>query len=246
MIREHGIVYVLSGKLEINEGGKITYLYKGECAFVRKDNRVSMTKMPEKNEQYKSIWLTFRRSFLREFHQTLNKSQLPTDAKRQKISLKKLPADRPDIRSLFLSMTPYFDSPIAPTPELIRLKMTEGVYCLLNTDKDFYTALFDFSEPWKIDILDYLNNNYMYDLTLAEIASFTGRSLATFKRDFRKICSLSPEKWLIQKRLDIAKQQLETGQVKVSDIYREVGFKNLSHFSTVFKETYGYAPSKIN
>ncbi|MDR1645261.1 MAG: AraC family transcriptional regulator, partial [Tannerellaceae bacterium] len=82
-------------------------------------------------------------------------------------------------------------------------------------------------------------------LSLAEIASFTGRSLATFKRDFRKISSLSPEKWLIQKRLEKAKQQLETGQVKVSDIYREVGFKNLSHFSTVFKETYGYTPSKI-
>jgi AraC-like DNA-binding protein len=246
MIREHGIVYVLSGKLEINESGKITYLYKGDCAFVRKDNRISMNKMPYKDEQYKSIWLTFPRSFLREFYQTLNKSQLPTDAKRPKISLQKLPADRPDIRSLFLSMTPYFNSPIAPTPELIRLKMTEGVYCLLNTDKDFYTALFDFSEPWKIDIMEYLNNNYMFDLSLAEIASFTGRSLATFKRDFRKISSLSPEKWLIQKRLDTAKQQLETGQVKVSDIYREVGFKNLSHFSTVFKETYGYAPSKIN
>jgi hypothetical protein len=71
MIREHGMVYVLSGKLEINEGGKITYLYKGECAFVRKDNRINITKMPEKNEQYKSIWLTFTRPFLREFYRTL-------------------------------------------------------------------------------------------------------------------------------------------------------------------------------
>jgi AraC-like DNA-binding protein len=245
MIRDHGIVYILSGKLEINEGGKITYLYRGECAFVRKDNRVGMTKMPEKNEQYKSIWLTFRRSFLREFYQTLNKSQLPTDAKRQKISLKKLPADSPDIRSLFLSITPYFDSPIAPTPELIRLKMTEGVYCLLNTDKDFYTALFDFSEPWKIDILDYLNNNYMFDLSLTEIASFTGRSLATFKRDFKKISPLSPEKWLIEKRLKVAHDKIRNEGKKVSDVYLEVGFKNLSHFSTVFKKTYGYAPSKI-
>ncbi|MDR0612128.1 MAG: AraC family transcriptional regulator, partial [Dysgonamonadaceae bacterium] len=48
MIREHGMVYILSGKLEINEGGKITCLRKGECAFVRKDNRVSMNKMPQK------------------------------------------------------------------------------------------------------------------------------------------------------------------------------------------------------
>jgi glyoxylate utilization-related uncharacterized protein len=65
MIREHGIVYVLSGKLEINENGKITRLYRGECAFLRKDNRVSINKMPKKNKQYKSIWLTFTRPFLR-------------------------------------------------------------------------------------------------------------------------------------------------------------------------------------
>jgi AraC-like DNA-binding protein len=244
--KEHYLVYVYSGELELNERGKITKLRKGESAFIRRDNQVSMTKQPKGGEQYRSILLSFSRKFLREFYRTLDKKQLPFDAQRQKISVNKLPADRPDIRSLFESMTPYFDSPIPPTEELLKLKMTEGVLILLNTNKDIYASLFDFVEPWKIDILEYMNENYMYDLSLAEIASFTGRSLATFKRDFRKISPLSPEKWLIQKRLEKAKQLLETGQVKVSDIYLAVGFKNLSHFSTVFKETYGYAPSKIN
>jgi hypothetical protein len=46
MVRKHSMVYVLSGKLEISERSKITCLYKGECAFVRKDNRVSMIKQP--------------------------------------------------------------------------------------------------------------------------------------------------------------------------------------------------------
>ena len=243
-VEDHGMVYILSGKLEINESGKITYLYKGECTFVRKDNRVSLNKMPKNGEQYKAIWLSFPRNFLREFYQTLDKTKLPTDAKRHKVSLQKLPAKRPDIKSLFESMTPYFDSTIAPTPELIRLKMTEGIYCLLNTDNHFYTALFDFSEPWKIDILDYLNNNYMYDLQLDEIASYTGRSLATFKRDFRKLSDLSPEKWLIQKRLEVAQWKIKNNHQRVSDVYLEVGFKNLSHFSSALKKRFGYAPTK--
>jgi hypothetical protein len=42
------------------------------------------------------------------------------------VCLQKLPANRPDIQSLFESMTPYFDSGIPPTDELIRLKMIEG------------------------------------------------------------------------------------------------------------------------
>jgi AraC-like DNA-binding protein len=69
--------------------------------------------------------------------------------------------------------------------------------------------------------------------------------LATFKRDFKKISPLSPGKWLIQKRLKVAHDKIRNEGKKVSDVYLEVGFKDLSHFSTVFKETYGYAPSKI-
>jgi AraC-like DNA-binding protein len=242
MANDHSAVYVLAGELEINEGGRITCLHKGECAFIRKDNRVSITKQSKDGEQFKSVSLRFPRKFLREFYRTLNKKQLPGDVKRYEVSLQKLPL-RPDITSLFESMTPYFNSTIAPTPELINLKMTEGVYALLNTDKNFYSALFDFTEPWKIDILSFLNENYMYDLSMEEIASFTGRSLASFKRDFAKISDLSPQKWLIDKRLKVAFEKIRNERQKASDVCFEVGFKSLSHFSSTFKKQFGFPPT---
>ena len=34
--------------------------------------------------------------------------------------------------------------------------------------------------------------------------------------------------------------------VKVSDVYLDVGFKDLSHFSFAFKKTYGITPSKLS
>jgi AraC-like DNA-binding protein len=245
MAKTHSLIYVLSGAIDITEQDKTTTVGKGECVFIRKDNRVNMVKRPEGDEQCKSVTLNFTRPFLREFyHRALDKGKLPTDAQRHKFSLYKLPADRPDIVSLFESMTPYFESPVPPTEELIRLKMTEGVYCLLNTDRSFYSALFDFSEPWKIDILDYFNENYMYDLSAEDMANFTGRSLATFKRDFKKISPLSPQKWIIRKRLEVAQQKLRNDDKKVSDVCYEVGFKNLSYFSRIYKEAFGAAPSK--
>lgn len=67
----------------------------------------------------------------------------------------------------------------------------------------------------------------------------TGRSLATFKRDFKKISDLTPEKWLIRKRLEVAYTKMKEGGKKVVDVYVEVGFKNPSHFSTAFKKQYG-------
>lgn len=88
-------------------------------------------------------------------------------------------------------MIPYFDTKTKPTPEMMHLKMQEGLLALLQTDERFYPCLFDFTAPWKIDIEDFMNKNYMYNLSLAELARFTGRSLAAFKRDFQQFSPLS-------------------------------------------------------
>jgi len=158
--------------------------------------------------------------------------------------LYKLPSNRPDIVSLFESMTPYFDSNIQPTEELLQLKMIEGIYVLLNTSKNLYASIFDFTDPWKIDILEFLESNYMNDISMEEIANYTGRSLSTFKRDFKKCSTLSPREWLIRRRLEAARELIRKGGRKVSDICFEVGFKNLSHFSKIYKETYGIPPTE--
>ena len=50
---------------------------------------------------------------------------------------------------------------------------------MLNNNKLPYPILFDFDEPWKIDLLDFLNENYMDNLSMEQIVSFIGRSLAT-------------------------------------------------------------------
>ena len=155
-----------------------------------------------------------------------------------------LPSNMPDIRALFESVIPYLEAGEKPSEEALKLKMIEGVYVLLNTDRRFYTSLFDFVETGKIDILDYLNENYMLDLSMEESASYTGRSLATFKRDFAKVSDLTPQKWIVKRRLEAAHELIKSGKRKVSEICFDVEFKNLSHFSKVYKEVYGVAPSR--
>lgn len=243
--REHTLLYLKSGELEINERGKISHLREGQCAFIRRDNKVILSKIVKEDKPYQSYVLKFSRKFLREFYQGIDKKGIPQNIKRNDISLCVLPFNRPDITSLFESVTPYFESDIKPSDELLKLKMIEGLYVLLNTDKDLYASLFDFTEPWKIDILDFMNENYMYDFSMEEMASYTGRSLATFKRDFKKASAVSPQKWLIKRRLDAAHELIKEGQSNVSKICYEVGFRNLSHFSKIYKDTYGYAPSNI-
>ena len=136
--------------------------------------------------------------------------------------------DRPSLDSSL----PRFDESVILLPRLL---------ALLSADDRFYPTLFDFAESWKIDILDFLNSNYMYEFTLSELANYTGRSLATFKRDFAKVSSLSPEKWLLNRRLEAAYDLLSKGKgnIGVTDAAYKVGFKNRSHFTKSFKEPLG-------
>ena len=78
------------------------------------------------------------------------------------------------------------------------------------------------------------------------VKHYTGRSLATFKRDFKKVSDLTPEKWLIRKRLEVAYDLMKQGGRKIADVYTEVGFKNQSHFSTAFKKLYGIPPTSVS
>lgn len=240
---DHVLVYLYSGEQVINDGEKDLIIHAGECAFIRRDHRIVIDKNSYEGKPYKGISLVFKRNMLREFYSGMNKSDIPTNISAPSKSVFRIEA-RPDIQSLFESLIPYFDANTEPTNEVVKLKIEEGIYALLKTGKEYYPILFDFTAPWKIDILDFLNQNYMYEFTIEEIASYTGRSLATFKRDFAKVSDVSPQKWLMNKRLRVAHEKIQEQHIKASDVYVEVGFKNLSHFYTAYKKLFGYTPGR--
>ena len=241
--REHTLIYILSGELEITEDGKKTILHPGDCAFMRRDHRMWLQKRASENKPYRSVVMKFSRNFLKEFYQTINQREIPSNSKREKVSLMKFPSNRLDVKSLFESLVPYFDAESQPDEDILKMKMIEGMRAILKTDVNLYASLFDFIEPWKIDIVDFMEKNYMNELSMEEMAYYTGRSLATFKRDFKKVSELTPQKWLIRRRLEAARDLILKGGKKVSDVCFDVGFKNLSHFSKLYKEMYGIAPT---
>ncbi len=238
--------YVCSGELVIKEDSKEHIFHKGECAFIRRDHRITILKHSFGNEEFKGVTMIFYRDFLRNLYADAQKmrSRLPDGIKTFKESVIRLD-NNTAIEGLFKSILPYFDNQVEPTKEMMDLKMQEGILALLQSDDRFFPLLFDFAQPWKIDLEEFLENNYMYDFTLEEFAEYTGRSLSSFKRDFQLISDLPPMKWLIKKRLAMAYELLITGNFSVGEISQKVGFKNRTHFATSFKREYGIPPSSV-
>jgi len=128
---------------------------------------------------------------------------------------------------------------------LLALKLREAVMLLLKVNPELKDILFDFSEPGKIDLEAFMNKNFHFNVDLNRFAYLTGRSLATFKRDFEKLFHSTPSRWLQQRRLQEAHYLIREKGKTASDIYLDLGFEDLSHFSFAFKKQYGMAPSRV-
>ena len=241
-LSDHALVYLSSGSLEISDHDNTVRMTPGECVFIWKDCSVTLTKsMGPDGSPFKSIMIVFERKFLFRYYRSIKSEHI--DAERSSSPIMRIPS-RPDTVSLFTSLMPFFWSEDKPSEDWVIGKKTEGLDCILRTDSNVYASLFDFSGRWKIDLAAFMEENYTQNLSLEELANYTGRSLSSFNRDFRKIYGTLPQKWIISRRLEKARSLLAECPIRVQDAMAEAGFTNLSHFSRVYKEKYGHSPSE--
>jgi AraC-like DNA-binding protein len=151
----------------------------------------------------------------------------------------------PLVKNFVESLVPYFNEKGLIDEHFLDVKRTELLLVLLKKNPDLANILFDFSDPTKIDLEKFMNRNYTFNVSIERFAYLTGRSLSAFKRDFEKTFGATPRHWLVQKRLEEARFLLEKKNRKATDIYLDLGFEDLSHFSFAFKKLFGVSPNQL-
>lgn len=240
-VPEHIFSYQLAGLLRINVNNKEYIFKEGDFRFSRRNQLAKFTKQPPEGGEFKSISVRLDQETLRELSREYGYSVEKRQGGEPIIELK---ADTL-YKSYMDSVLPYLKLPQEQNERLLSLKVREAVMILLRANPMLKDILFDFAEPGKIDLEEFMLKNFHFNVGLNRFAYMSGRSLATFKRDFEKIFHLSPSRWLLQKRLQEAYYQIKKQGKKPTDIYLELGFEDLSHFSFAFKNAFGQAPTKI-
>jgi len=83
---------------------------------------------------------------------------------------------------------------------------------------------------------------YDLPLDLEEISSHACFSRFHFLRLFRQAFNKTPHQYLVERRIERAKELLSSEDLRVTDICFEVGFESLGSFSSLFHKTVGHAP----
>ena len=89
----------------------------------------------------------------------------------------------------------------------------------------------------------FIDESYQLPLDLSEISKQACFSRYHFLRLFRDTYDTTPHQYLIQKRIEKAKELLRLRSLTVTDICFEVGFESLGSFSSLFRKCVGDAPN---
>jgi AraC-like DNA-binding protein len=241
-IADHVLGYNISGTMDLFTGGKNYTFKEGDLRFFCKNQLARFSKQPPPGGLFKSISVTMDQATLRSVCAEGGFAASGPYTGDAAILLK------PNVffENYMESLTPYLNTENTISQGLTNLKVKEAIMILIETNPVLKNVLFDFNEPGKIDLEAYMTENYRFNVDINRYAYLTGRSLATFKRDFEKIFHTSPNRWLQQQRLNDAYYLIKEKGWRSSDVYMEVGFKDFSHFSFAFKKEYGVAPSRLN
>ena len=240
-LSQHAFTHIFDGSLVIDTGTSKETYQAGDTLLVKRNQLVRSVKYPGASGQMRSITVFFSQERLRDFALTDASTAVNPYVGNSIVSLRRDPL----YAAYATSLVPYESNVSQSLDAITALKMHEAVLLVLQLDPASKAMLFDFSEPGKIDLEAYMQQHFAFNVELKRFAYLTGRSIATFKRDFEKVFHTSPSRWLLQKRLEEAHYLIKEKGRKPSDVYLEVGFEDLSHFSFAFKKTYGVAPSLV-
>jgi len=84
--------------------------------------------------------------------------------------------------------------------------------------------------------IEYIETHLSHDLSIDSICAAVNMSSFRFARGFKKATGRSPHQFLLERRIELAKDLLRSTDCKLADIAQTVGFANQSHFAAVFRQ----------
>jgi AraC-like DNA-binding protein len=139
-------------------------------------------------------------------------------------------------------------SEFGQTPALVELKLLELLHLIARQDPS-YRFVRELSSRVRNNknhrsITDFMEQYYSHKLNVDDYALLTGRSVSTFLRDFKRIYNTTPNKWIVDKKVEVAQGLMLTNNYSVTRAALEAGFEDVSNFIKVYKRKYGVTPKQ--
>lgn len=89
----------------------------------------------------------------------------------------------------------------------------------------------------------YINESYTKKIRITDLAKMENMCVTTYNLKFKEIMAMPPTKYIMNLRMDLAKELLEFSDFSIGEISVMCGYDNLHFFTRVFKENVGVPPT---
>jgi len=230
------IIFLKTGSIKLfNKEGSFSAA-TNECFLIPSYSDYKVQRILDRETQdFESINYVIPDSFLQEgFHGDASSSKSG-----KLISVFKIVSDL--LVEIFKHFDDYFvNKKGLPKKELIQIGIRINRILQTSLTKQMLTY-----RKSDLAFLSYLHRNINNNLTIEELATKYGLSRSSFYRLFAREIGVSPHKWIKDHRLHHARCEMQLTQKTVSEIYLNLGFEDMAHFSKEFKKKFGYNPSAI-
>lgn len=234
----HALSIILNGSLQVeNSDGEVTMVKKNQMIFLPKEQYLISDIIP-KNESFEAIVFFFDKEICDEFLTGFDFYDLEDIPKTLILEYNQ------DIRLFTDTLFTLYRG--KSQHQFTKPKLLELLHLISLSDKgdQFITKLQSLKKLAKKNIKYFMKENFDKPLSIEDYAYLTGRSISTFRRDFKSRFGISPKKWLIEKRLEKASTLLKEKSDSVTNIALQVGYENPSHFIRAFHKQFGISPKQ--
>ncbi len=239
----HSVVYVLQGQKK--------WITPSNEYLVKANQSIFLRKGAFKNKQYFEDSFCVLMFFMKD---DFIKRCVEEDIKKESFPLKQIA--HPEIvyrinvsdslQTLYHSFFSYLKQPDKIPQKIVELKFREMLLniCCDRNNEVIKNVLYTLSQNLKGAIESVMEEQYMYNLKIHEYARLCGRSISSFKREFKNIYNTTPGKWLLARRLKLATEYMLNSDLTIQEICYECGFESNSHFIRSFKSQYKKTPKQ--
>lgn len=230
-VRNHFLFhYVIDGKGTLDTSGKTFTITKGQ-GFLLCPGQTSMYTADEDDPWYYA-WIEF---------DGMQARQMMTLAGMSESQPIYTPVDSSDmeIEKLLLKIVEEAEkSPIRLVGMAMILidRIVETSKTRIHEEKkklrDFYMR----------EAINFIDGNYMRDISVEEIADSSGLNRSYFSRIFKDTFGESPQRFLLKYRMYKASELLKNTKMPVAEVGASVGYDNQLHFSRAFRNIFGISP----
>jgi AraC-like DNA-binding protein len=241
-ISNHVVSVVLEGEQHIRTyEDEIIRVKAGEVLFIPRGMYYVTDLLPE-GGNFRSLLFYFDDAIIQEFLSTskvteVSREEVPDHLKFGSVPTLQLFAD---------SLISFYQKQQIKDKNLLKLKILELLHLLnsLAEEQQFANFLFRLTLPKKRNITTFMEKNFAKPLKIEDYAYLTGRSMSSFRRDFKTFYDVTPQRWLKERRLEKAASLLTNEETSVTQVAFEVGYENISYFIQAFKTQFGQSPKQ--